>query len=367
MNNSLESRGITGVKLLFIAAFIIVGLWFVHEIVSTLFFFFFAVVLTMVLNAPVMWLMNRKFSRTSAALLVFLGLVIFLVGIFWLVIPRLLEQGSSLLANLPDYYLDLKKQVVSLLDNYPALQKKLLENSSLEDSLPSTRRIVIGVGRFSLSLVGGIFFFIIFLSVVAYMLINPVPLIETYLLFFSENKRPQAAEAMAKSSKMMEGWLWANFVVGVIEAICVFFFLAFMGVPGIWVWAALALFGQLIPRLGFYMMAVPPILIGLSISPATGLWVLVFYIVLDEITADFIMPHIRATVMNLHPVLSLFAMLAMASAFGLAGALVATPFIAFVKAFVETFYFSRIDKTGLQQQVDVVLKRKVLNNSAGPK
>ncbi len=358
MNNTLEGRGINGIKLLFIAAFIIIGLWFVHEIISTLFFFFFAVVLTMVLNAPVMWLISKKFSRTSAALLVFLGLVLFLAGLFWLVIPRLLEQGRALVNNLPDYYLDLKMQVVGLVDDYPALQKKLLDNSSLEDSLPSTRRIVIGVGRFSLSLVGSIFFFIIFLSVVAYMLINPVPLIETYLLFFPESKRLQAAEALAKSSKMMEGWLWANFVVGVIEAVCVFFFLAFMDVPGIWVWAALALFGQLIPRLGFYLMAIPPILIGLSISPATGLWVLVFYVVLDEITADFIMPHIRASVMNLHPVLSLFAMLAMASAFGLAGALVATPFIAFVKAYYETFYLSRVSREGLQQQVDLVLKSK---------
>jgi len=359
MNNSPESRGINGIKLLFIAAFIIVGLWFVHEIVSTLFFFFFAVVLTMVLNAPVMWLISKKFSRTAAALLVFLGLIIFLGAMFWLVIPRLLEQGTSLVNNLPDYYLDLKMQVVSLVDDYPALQKKLLDNSSLSDSLPSTRMIVMGVGRFSISLLGSIFFFIIFLSVVAYMLLNPIPLIETYLLFFSESQRPKAAEALAKSSKMMEGWLWANFVVGSIQAVCVFFFLSFMGVPGIWVWAAMALFGQLIPRLGFYLMAVPPILIGLSISPSTAMWVLVFYLALDEIMADFVMPHIRATVMNLHPVLSLFAMLAMASAFGLAGALVATPFIAFVKAYYETFYLSTVTKQGLKQQVDVVLLRKI--------
>lgn len=358
MENPAESRSITGIKLLFVAAFIIIGLWFVHEIISTLFFFFFAVVLTMVLNAPVMWLMSKRFSRTSAALIVFFLMLISLVAIFWLVIPRLLNQVSSLITNLPSYYLDLKMQVVGLVDEYPALQKKLLDNSSLSDSMPSTRRIVIGAGRFSLSLVGSIFFFIIFLSVVAYMLLNPVPLIETYLLFFPESKRSQAAEALAKSSKMMEGWLWANVVVGLIEAVLVFFFLAFMNVPGIWVWAALALFGQLIPRLGFYIMAVPPILIGLSISPFTSLWVLVFYVVLDEIMADFVMPHIRASVMNLHPVLSLFAMLAMASAFGLTGALVATPFIAFVKAYYETFFLSTVSKRGLKQQVDVVLNRK---------
>ena len=151
MENPAESRSITGIKLLFVAAFIIIGLWFVHEIISTLFFFFFAVVLTMVLNAPVMWLMSKRFSRTSAALIVFFLMLISLVAIFWLVIPRLLNQVSSLITNLPSYYLDLKMQVVGLVDEYPALQKKLLDNSSLSDSMPSTRRIVIGAGRFSLS------------------------------------------------------------------------------------------------------------------------------------------------------------------------------------------------------------------------
>lgn len=353
---TIEKSHFSALKLLFVAAFIIVGLWFIYEVIGILFYFFFAMVLAMVLNTPVMWLIKRGLSRTAASLIVFFTLVIFLAGLFWLVIPRVLNQVSSLINDIPAYYDSLKMQAASWLEDYPALQKKVLDDSGLMNNMPSARRIFLGVSQFSITILGSAFFFIIFLSIVAYMLLNPMPLIKLYLLFFPPNRRERAATALANASGMMRGWLWANFLVGAMEAILVFIFLSFMGVPGVWVWAALALFGQLVPRLGFYIMAVPPIVIALSINPATALWVLVFYLLLDEIMADFVMPRIRAHAMKLHPVLSLFAMLTMATAFGLTGALVATPFIGFVQVYFQEFYLSKLSKNGIEEQVDRILK-----------
>lgn len=94
-----------------------------------------------------------------------------------------------------------------------------------------------------------------------------------------------------------------------------------MEVPGVWIWVGLALFAEMIPKLGLYIMAIPPVLIALSIDPMTALWVLIFYVVLNEITRDFITSRIRASTMDLHPVSTLFVMLVMASAFGLMGPL----------------------------------------------
>lgn len=152
------------------------------------------------------------------------------------------------------------------------------------------------------------------------MLINPAPLVETYLMLFSEDNRLKAAHALAKASKMMLGWMWSNLVVGSMEAIAVFFFLSFMGLSGVWVWTGLALFAEMVPKLGLYIMAIPPVLIALSIDPITALWVLGFYLALNETMGDFVMPEIRASTMNLHPVSTLFVMLPMGSAFGLIGA-----------------------------------------------
>ena len=346
------------VRLIFIAAAVILGLWFAFEIINVIFLFFFAVVLTLVLNRPTMWLVSKNISRPLAALIVFFALLVFLFFIAWLVIPRILSQITTIVSNLPDYYLSLKEQLNSLLRDYPQLQKKLLVNTDIVNDLPSAGSLLTSVSRFSFSIVGGIFLLVVFFCIILYMLINPAPLVETYLLIFPKQKREKAANALATAAKMMVGWVWSNLIVGLIEAVAVFIFLSIMGIPGVWVWAGLTLFAEMIPKLGFYIMAIPPTLVALSIHPMTALWVLIFYIAFDEISGDFLMPKIRATSMNLHPVSTLFVMLAMASAFGVIGALIATPLTAFIKAYYETFILAEASKSNLQEEVEVVLAPK---------
>lgn len=359
MVSSADEKYKKNVRLIFIAAAVILGLWFAFEIINVLFLFFFAVVLTLVLNSPTMWLVSKNIRRPVAALIVFFSMLIFLFFIAWLVIPRILSQITALVSNLPDYYISLKEQLSSLLKDYPQLQKKLLANSDIVNDLPSTGTLLTSASRFSFSIIGGLFILVVFFSIIVYMLINPAPLIETYLLIFPKEKRDKAASALAAAAKMMVGWVWSNLIVGIIEAVAVFIFLSLMGIPGVWVWAGLTLFAEMIPKLGFYIMAIPPTLVALSIHPMTALWVLVFYIAFDEISGDFLMPKIRQSSMNLHPVSTLFVMLAMASAFGLAGALIATPLTAFIKAYYETFLLAEVSKSNLKEEVDIVLTPNV--------
>jgi len=114
-----------------------------------------------------------------------------------------------------------------------------------------------------------------------------------------------------------------------------------MGIPGVWVWAGVTFFAELIPKIGFYIMSVPPVLIAFSISPTTALWVAIFYIALDELIGDFIIPRIRSKTMKIHPVLILVMLLAMTSAFGIMGAFIATPLTAFIKAYYVTFFLKK--------------------------
>lgn len=359
MNHSAsEVKYKLNLRLVFTAASILLGLWFFYHILNIVFLFFLAIVLTLILNAPTMWLISKKMSRTVAAMIVFFIMMVFLFLIGFLVVPRILVELSSLVAHIPDYLSELRTQLSPLLKDYPSLQKSLSDNTALQSNLPSAGSILASLGRISFSLIDSIFLLIIFFSIVIYMLINPTPLIESYLLLFPFEKREKAALALSKASTMMVGWMRSNLIVGAIEAVASYLFLSFMAVPGVWVWAGLAIFAELVPKLGLYIMAFPPILIALSISPATALWVLVFYLVLNEITGNIISPRIRATTMDLHPVSTILAMIALASAFGVIGALISTPITAFIKAFYETFYLSATSKENINEQIDVVLSRK---------
>lgn len=359
-----EHKSLT--KLVYLAVGLVVAIWFAYEIIQVILLFFFAIVITIVLNAPTAWLEKRNIRRTIAALIVFFLFLIFLIAFGWLIIPKIVYQLQLLIADLPQLLRNLNNRIISWLGDDAAMAAQLQPgNGGLTDQLPSAQVIITGISRYSLSFLGSILLFIFFLCLVAYMLINPRPLLELYLSFFSEAKREKAALAFANASVMTIGWMWSNVLAGAIRAVIVFFFLLFMNIPGVWIWAGVTFFAELIPRIGFYIMAIPPILIALSIDPITAMWVAIFYLALDEIMGDFVIPHIRASTMKIHPVSLLIMLLAMVTVFGLLGALIATPLVAFIKAYYEAFYEKRLETLRTKEQVDMMLyQTRVENNSA---
>ena len=155
---------------------------------------------------------------------------------------------------------------------------------------------------------------------------------------------------------MLVGWMKSNLIGGAIQSVLVYAFLTIVNVPGALVWAALAFFSELIPKLGFYIMAIPPTLVALSISPLTALWCLLFFLLLNEMVSDFLMPKLRSSTMNIHPVSSLVMLLAMGAAFGLTGALLATPMAAIVKAYYEEFYLKNLPEDDeMDNRIDEII------------
>lgn len=348
-------------RLLCLLAALVVLLWFLYEIVGVLLLFAFALVLAVVLNAPTTWLEARGVPRVAAALAVCAGVLGVAVLLGWLVVPRVAREAASLVQNLPEYSSRLADRISSALGDYPEVERRLRPDAeSVARMIPSLPSLVGGIGRYSFSLFGLLVAGIVLVTSVVYALANPRPLLRLYLELLPRRLRDRGARAFARGSQTAVGWMWANVVVGGAEAVAVVVFLTLVGVPGALVWGAFALFAELIPKIGPYLMALPPVLVALSVDPLTALWVALFYLALNEFMGDVVMPRVRASTMNLHPVSTLFAMLAMGSAFGLPGALVATPLAGFVKAYYEEFYLARQhEDPHADARVEAMLRRDV--------
>src|SRR4051812_1543554 len=90
-------------KLVWLAAGLFIGIWFLHQVLEVLLLFFFAVVITIVLNAPVTRLQAKGMSRTAASLLVFFGMLLMFGLIGWMVVPKIITQVKLLITSLPSY------------------------------------------------------------------------------------------------------------------------------------------------------------------------------------------------------------------------------------------------------------------------
>jgi putative permease len=326
-------------KGIFLLAAVVIMLWLLWQMLSAVLLLVFAIVLAIIINAPVAKLQKRGMKRGWACAVVFGAITLVTVGLIILVTPMVREQLQALLNSLPEYIDNLSKQASSWFSTMPGVGEEVKKTGgSVTEVLPSMQQTLMRIGNYSLSAVTTIFIFILFVSMVVYAVTNPKPLLELYFSLFKKEQRKDALDAFQHASVMLVGWFKANLIGGGIEAILNTAFLSFMKVPGAWVWGVLTLFVELIPKIGFYMMAVPPTLVALTVSPMTGLWVAIYFLALNEIMSDFVMPKLRSDNMTLHPVSTLFMVVAMASAFGFIGALLATPMAAIVKAYYQAFY-----------------------------
>ncbi len=332
----------TYVRAIWTAVGAIILLWFLFKFTGTFILFFFALVLAISMNGPVVALERRRVPRMAGTLIVCAVVLAVIALLVWLVVPRLSERLTALATSLPTYAANLSREVSSWFQGYPAVQQKLQLNATgAAAQLPSALDVVSRVGRVSLSLLELVFVLVVVASAVVYLLVDPKPLLRGYVLALPEHLRDAGVRAFTRASRMVVGWMWSNIVVGAVEAVAASIFLSLLHVPGALVWGAFAFFAELVPRIGGYIMATPPVLVALSVDPLLALWVALFYLVLNETAGNLLAPVVRGSTMEIHPVVILFYTIAMASAFGLVGALIATPLAAFVKAYYDEFYLAR--------------------------
>ena len=88
---------------------------------------------------------------------------------------------------------------------------------------------------------------------------------------------------------------------------------------------------ELIPYIGPFLGAAPPVLVALFQDPITALWVALFFVGLQQIEGHVASPLIFGHALRINPLLVIFALLFGAELFGIIGALVALPVAAVIR------------------------------------
>lgn len=349
-------------RLLLLIAGLVVALWLLKQIVGVLLLLFFVAVLAIALNAPTTALQDRGLPRLAAALLVFAAVLLVMALLGWLIVPRLVSETVSLIESIPTLVDQFTAQLARLLRDHPEIEERLqLGDRAAAQALPWLMGALQGLWHYSFSAVALVVLAFLFASIVLYVVISPLPLLRLYLVLFPEARREQAARAFSRSSDMVVGYMRSNLIVGAIEAVLAFVFLSLLGIPGALLWAAFTFFAEFVPKLGPYLMAAPPVLVAFSVDPLAALWTALFYLVLNETMGNLVVPRVRRSTMDLHPAFSLVAMLLMGAAFGLLGALAATPMAGVVKAYTDEFFLKgrQGDVDRLDRLTQDMLRRQV--------
>jgi predicted PurR-regulated permease PerM len=104
-------------------------------------------------------------------------------------------------------------------------------------------------------------------------------------------------------------------------------------------WVAIT---ELIPYLGPWLGAIPPLIYAFVVNPVSALWVALLFLAIHQVEGHIVVPNVMGNALRLHPLLVIFGLLAGGEIYGLPGALVALPLLAMGRAVWE-FFAERVE------------------------
>jgi len=99
-------------------------------------------------------------------------------------------------------------------------------------------------------------------------------------------------------------------------------------------WSAVT---ELIPYLGPWLGAIPPLLYALVVHPLSAVWVAILFLAIHQVEGHIVVPNVMGSALRLHPLLVIFGLLAGGEIYGLPGVFVALPLLAAARAMWEFF------------------------------
>ncbi|MFN3651711.1 MAG: AI-2E family transporter [Armatimonadota bacterium] len=306
---------------------------------TLLLFFLLAFILAAVLNPVANYLERWRVPRAlsaAASVLLLLGAV---GGLLWLALPPLIGQASDFINQVDLERFQVSGWYESLLAQYPRLRQMLPAPEELSQSLmPNLRSAVGHVGTVAMTLGSGMLSFFVLVVMVIYSVSRPAPLLGGLLAAVPERYRIRTDRAVRRGMEQVKNWVVGAAISGLIVGLITGVGLYLLGVPYALLFGILAAFGELIPYIGPFLAAVPPLLVALIQDPTLAVWVALLFLVIQQLEGNVVTPLVMGRVMELHPVSLIAIILVMHALFGIMGAILAVPTAALIKVVWEEFY-----------------------------
>ena len=273
---------------------------------------------------------GKRVPRWLAILAVYVLIVGTVITVGFLVIPPLLRQARALGTALPD----LIDRGQALLIRYGLLDHRITLEEVIRRA-PSSGDAVGTVAMAATGVVSGFFALLTVLILTFYLLIESDTLFRGFARLFPRTDRPRVREAAAEISVKVSAWLSGQLFLGAVIGVSAAIGLYTLGVPYFYVLALVAAFGEMIPVVGPVLSAIPAVAVGFTVSPKTGLFVLIFFLAQQQIENHFLVPKIMSRQVGVSAVTVIIALLIGGSVLGILGAILAVPTAAILQVVIE--------------------------------
>jgi predicted PurR-regulated permease PerM len=307
----------------------------------------FAALLAYALEPVVSWIEriklpgHRPFPRGVAAGLVILLLVLVAGASLAITVPRLAQQFVLFARAAPAALTRLQQAARAFVESHG--WGGLLRTgegdtgSAASSALSAMQRGLTSALGGVLGSLGGLARLILLPLFAFYILAGRERARASVLRMVPENRLPQAVRFLDALDRALRAYVHGQALVCLTMGTAVGLVLQLLGFPLALLLGVLVGLGEIIPYLGFWIAATAVALEGYSKSPGLAVAGVVGYMIINNLVGTFVSPRLLGRQVNLHPFVVNMAVIGGGMLLGPAGAILALPAAAVVKALLDEF------------------------------
>lgn len=314
-------------------------------------------------------LTQEKWKTATLSAGIFIGLMIFAVGIYlllWMLLPQLIDSIVSIATGMPAMVDSLSKWIGSVLSDNPQLQEyasNLLENSSTQletwltgTMIPKAQELITSLSASVISTLWGLFDFVIGIIVCVYVLGSADKLKRQSKMIINALAPKKYAEAIFEITYEMDqcfggfirGKLLDSLIIGILCFICV----SIMDMPYPVLISTIVGVTNIIPFFGPFIGAIPSAILVLTVSPLQALYFVIFVFILQQFDGNILGPAILGQSTGLGSIWVLFSILIFGDMFGFVGMIIGVPTFAVIYFLISKYVFRKLREKEMDEEIE---------------
>ncbi len=328
---------------------VVIFLFFLYLIKEVLAILFVSLILASAVDPWIDSLEKIKFPRWLSILLIYIVMLGIVFAVIFLIIPPMSMQLGQLGDNFPQYFEKFGLAVDSL-KNFSAEHGILNELDQGVNAIKANISGAIGsVFSTVAGIFGGIISFFIVLVITFYMTVEESAMKRTVTSILPDKYHPFALQLINKVQRKIGDWLKGQLILCLIVGVMAYIGLLILGVNYALILALLAAVGEFIPYLGPTLSSIPAIFLAYTQSPIKGLFVLILYVLIQQIENNILVPKVMQKAVGLNPIISIIALLVGAKVAGLLGVILAIPVATAISVVVRELWKAKETVEDLQE------------------
>ena len=314
-----------------------VALWLLFELSNVIFMVFVSLFVAVAFEPPVHFLAKRGWRRGAAAGVTF-GVAFLLISFFiWALAPLFVSQFQELVDAIPG----MVESLMEFLETRFGFDLAEIDQAEVGRNLLTSVQGLTGIVTGGiLGLTASLFGFIFFATTVAlfsfYMIAELPKLQRTVLSSMPAERQRRAMQIWDVAVEKMGGYIYSRLILAIISAALTTIVLTILDVPfalslGIWV----GVLSQFVPVVGTYLASILPAIVALTFNDLnTAIWAVVFFIGYQQVENYLIAPRITKRTMEIHPAISVAAIIIGGNLLGGIGVILALPMAGIIQAII---------------------------------